>query len=152
MHYSLTRSLHHCQTPLHVKKPVLFIHQTRAGLMRINSGQDAFDTVDFTVFGASAGFDVGATAAIAEAKVVLVGGSVSIFDIQIGLGITTGFKIDDGTFSLKFLGNGFSVGKKVQVCALDNCFGVDLGRLYDGTRRWWQRRKNQNRNLLRLGP
>ena len=101
-----------------------------AGIMKINSGETALETVDFSVFGAEASVNYSSTSAEAGAKVVLAGGSVSIFDLQLGLGISTGGGIVDDSLVLNVLGTGLSVGRKTGVCVFDNCFAVDFGRLF----------------------
>ena len=63
----------------------------------------------------------------AEAKVVLAGGSVSIFNLQLGFGVSTSAGIVDDSVEVKVLGLGVSVGRKNEICVFDNCFGVDLG-------------------------
>ena len=112
-----------------------------AGLMKINSGETPIESVDFSVFGAQASAhasrcDVpgsqlpGSICGVGyEAKVVLAGGSVSIFDLQLALGISSQIGIVDDSLEIKIFGLGGSVGRKTQLCALDVCFGVDFGRL-----------------------
>ena len=107
---------------------------TAAGLMQINSGAEPIEKVSFSVFGASASVQHSMCGGVvcgaqASATVVLAGGSVSIFDLQLALGISTGAGIADDSLSIKFLGTGVSVGRKVGICVLDTCFGVDFGRL-----------------------
>lgn len=60
----------------------------------------------------------------------LTGGSVSIFDLQIGVGIDSGAGIKDDSITLKIAGTGIQVGRKISVSVLGSSFGADLGRLF----------------------
>lgn len=98
-----------------------------AGIMKINSGEIPLEQVDFTVMGAEASTHLSCFGGGAEAKVVLAGGSVSIFNLQLGFGVSTSAGIVDDSVEVKVLGLGVSVGRKNEICVFDNCFGVDLG-------------------------
>ena len=52
--------------------------------MKIHSGEQALESVDFNVLGAEASVHSSSIGAGYEAKVFLSGGSVSIFDLQLG--------------------------------------------------------------------
>ena len=101
-----------------------------AGIIKIHSGKTALESVDFSVFGAEASVHASSTSAEAGAKVVLAGGSVSIFDLQLGLGVSTGGGIMDDSLVVKVAGTGVSLGRRTGVCVFDNCFSVDFGRLF----------------------
>ena len=101
-----------------------------AGLMKINSGETALETVDFSVFGAEASVHHSSTSVGYDAKLVLAGGSASIFDLTLGLGISSEAGIVDDSVTLRLAGTGVQVGRKVGICVFDNCFGVDFGRLF----------------------
>ena len=101
-----------------------------AGLMKINSGETALETVDFSVFGATASVHHSSTSAGYDAKLVLAGGSVSIFDLTLGLGVSSEAGIVDDSVTLRLAGTGVQVGRKLGICVFDNCFGVDFGRLF----------------------
>ena len=76
--------------------------------MKINSGETALETVDFSVFRATASVHHSSTSAGYDAKLVLV----------------------DDSVTLRLAGTGVQVGKKRGICVFDNCFGVDFGRLF----------------------
>ena len=94
-----------------------------AGLMKINSGETTLETVDLSVHHSS-------TSAGYDAKLVLAGGSVSIFDLTLGLGVSSEAGIVDDSVTLRLAGTGVQVGRLVGNCVFDNCFGVDFGRLF----------------------
>ena len=77
----------------------------------------------------------------------MAGGSVSIFDLELGAGISTGyfeiklilillnwfiqgFGIKDDSLELKVLGTGITVGRKLAISVADTSFGIDFGRLF----------------------
>ena len=99
-----------------------------SGLFKIHSGEK-IEEVDFTLFGAEASGHFSATGAGYGAVVKLAGGSVSIFDLQIALGVSSEIGIVDDSLSAKVLGTGVKIGRQIQICAFDICFGVDFGKL-----------------------
>ncbi|GAA6035078.1 hypothetical protein JCM8097_002173 [Rhodosporidiobolus ruineniae] len=72
------------------------------------------------------------TYAGAEAGVNLVKAQVSAFDLQIGLGVDTGFGVKDGSLTTEVAGCGFVIGKKVGISVLGSSFAVDFGKLFGG--------------------
>ena len=99
-----------------------------AGLFKIHSGEK-ISNVDFKLFGAEASTHVSKFGGSAGLTVTLAGGSVSIFDLQLALGLSTGGGIIDDSLALKLFGIGGSIGRKTKICVLDTCFGVDFGKL-----------------------
>ena len=99
-----------------------------SGLFKIHSGEK-IEEVDFKLFGAEASGHFSATGAGYGAVVKLAGGSVSIFDLQIALGVSSEIGIVDDSLSAKVLGTGVKIGRQIQICAFDICFGVDFGKL-----------------------
>ena len=81
------------------------------------------------MFGAEAGTHISPTGAGYDAVVKLSGGSVSIFDLQLALGVSSEIGIVDDSLSVKALGIGGKIGRKTQICVLDSCFGIDFGNL-----------------------
>ena len=63
----------------------------------------------------------------AEVKARLTLGEVKTgpAELHLGLGVTTGATVEDGTLGVKAAGCGFKVGKKIGVSVLDNEFSVD---------------------------
>jgi len=101
-----------------------------AGLMKIHSGEEALETVDFNVFGAEASIHASNTGAGYTATVFLYEGSISIFDFQVALGVSSEIGIVDDSVAIKVLGTGVSIGRKPSICVFDVCFGIDLGKLF----------------------
>ena len=56
--------------------------------------------------------------------------SHSVFDLQLALGLSSEAGIVDDSLSLKLAGKGIKTGRKVEICSLDVCFGVDFGRIF----------------------
>jgi hypothetical protein len=67
---------------------------------------------------------------MAEAGVHLVDAQASIFNLTIAASADTGGGIVDDSVTLKALGCGFSVGRKIEISVFGSGFGVDLGRLF----------------------
>ena len=61
-------------------------------------------------------------------------GASAIGGYTIGAGITTGAGIKDDSVSVKALGCGLSVGRKMSISLFDNEVSVDLGHLYNRSR------------------
>merc|ERR1711963_1288362 len=101
-----------------------------AGVMKIHSGKVPLEKVDFNVFGVEASTHVSGTGAGYSAKVNLVGGKVSVFELELGVGVSSQIGIVDDSLAVKVLGVGGSIGRKTKICVLDNCFGVDFGNLF----------------------
>ena len=85
--------------------------------------------MDFTLFGAEASAHFSATGAGYGAVVKLAGGSVSIFDLQLALGLSSEAGIVDDSLSVKLFGTGGKIGRQFQICVYDSCFGIDFGKL-----------------------
>ncbi|PAA47295.1 hypothetical protein BOX15_Mlig027809g1 [Macrostomum lignano] len=102
-----------------------------AGLMKVNSGETPLDTIDFTVFGAEVSAFAGPTCLGYGAKLVFAGGRVSAFDVNLGLGVSSAIGIVDDSLTIKVLGTGFQLGRKVGFSVFDSSFGVDFGRLWN---------------------
>ena len=100
------------------------------GLMKIHSGEIPLERVDFNLFGAEASVHSSSTSAGYSATVTLAGGSVSIFDLQLALGISSQIGIVDDSVAVRVLGLGGSIGRKTSICVFDSCFGVDFGRFF----------------------
>lgn len=66
----------------------------------------------------------------AGAGIHLAEGSVSIFDLKLGLGVSTGAGIKDDSVELKVLGCGVTVGRKLAISVFDTGFGIDFGKLF----------------------
>lgn len=98
------------------------------GIFKIHSGEK-LEEVDFTLFGAEASTHLSPTSAGYGVVVKLAGGSVSIFQLQLALGISSEIGIVDDSLAVKILGLGGSIGRKTQICVFDSCFGVDFGKL-----------------------
>ena len=101
-----------------------------AGLMKINSGETSLESVDFNLFGAEASVFTGAGGAGYSATVKLAGGQVSIFNLELALGVSSEIGIVDDSVAVRFLGLGGSVGRVNKICVFDSCFGFDLGVLF----------------------
>jgi len=105
---------------------------TKLGLFHINSAKDAkpIESIDFNTFGAEASAKSSCTYAGVKAKLVLAGGSVSMFDLQLGIGVSSdiGYDLDTYTAEVKLLGVGISLGGETGICALDNCFKINFKR------------------------
>merc|ERR1712212_309594 len=109
---------------------------TKLGIFHINSEKDTnpIETIDFDVLGAEASAKVSPTYAGGEAKLIMAKGSVSIFDLQLGAGVSSevGYDIDNYSVKVKLLGTGVSLGGQTGICAADNCFGISFNRLFSG--------------------
>ncbi|KAF8980009.1 hypothetical protein BGZ46_004772 [Entomortierella lignicola] len=66
----------------------------------------------------------------AEAGVSLIKAQASIFDLNLGLGVDTGFGIKDDSVDVHYAGCGFQFGRKVSVSAFGSSFGIDFDRLF----------------------
>lgn len=60
----------------------------------------------------------------------LINAQASVFDLTLGIGLSTGVGIKDDSLHFTFLGSGFKLGRKVGVSAFDNYFGIDFGRCH----------------------
>jgi len=111
-------------------------YATKLGIMHINNAKKSkpIETVDFDLFSGSTSAKVNPTFAGADAKLVLVGGSVSIFDLQIGVGVAeeVGYDINSHSVKVEFAGTGVSLGGQTGICVFDNCFFVNFNRVFSG--------------------
>jgi len=102
----------------------------KANLINIHSGKSPLEAVDFDILSADAKAEISDTFVGAGAELKLVGGSVSIFDLKLALGVDTGIGIKDDSIQVHALGTGFTIGRKVAVSAFGSEFGIDFGRLF----------------------
>lgn len=115
---------------------------TKLGLMHINSGTNAktLEAADWVLFGAQASASLNCYEAEAKLELVLTGGSVSIFELQIAMGISSKIGFDEKTHSVevKYLGDGISLGGRTGFCVFASCFMVNFykffGRMHQGSR------------------
>ena len=89
----------------------------------------ALEQVDVSVGQASFGITTQPSFFEVEAKLTLLGGSVSACDLNLGLGMTSVAGIKDDSLKLKALGTGFTFGRKVGVSIFDNEVSLDLGKI-----------------------
>ena len=82
------------------------------------------------VLSAEAHYEVSQAFMGAGASICLVGGQVSIFNFKLGAGVSTGAGIKDDSVSVKVLGCGVTVGRKVGISVFGSEFGVDFGKLF----------------------
>jgi hypothetical protein len=98
-------------------------------VMRVSSGDsNGIDAVDVSLFEGHADAEVSPLYGGAGVGFNLAGGSVSIFDFNLGAGLSTGAGIKDDSVQLKVAGTGVSLGRKISISVLDNSFGIDLVR------------------------
>ena len=102
-----------------------------AGVFKIHSGTMAIEKVDFETFSAKASVEASNTHVGANATAILAGGSASIFDLQLGVGVSSEAGIKDDSVALKAAGCGFKIGRKVGISVFDNEFAIDFGRLFN---------------------
>ena len=89
------------------------------------------DTVDINIFEGHAEAELQPLYAGAGAGFNLVGGSASIFDFNLGVGLSTGAGLKDDSVEIKLAGTGLTIGRKISISVLDNSFGIDLVRTKD---------------------
>ena len=65
-----------------------------------------------------------------EAGASLIKARAGPFNLNLGVGVDTGAGIRDDSVTVKALGTGFTVGRKMEVSALGSSFGVDLGNIF----------------------
>ncbi|OAQ23793.1 hypothetical protein K457DRAFT_50443, partial [Linnemannia elongata AG-77] len=65
----------------------------------------------------------------ADANVSLLKADVSMFQVQLGVGVDTGIGIKDDSLSAKVGGFGFSVGRVMSIEVFGSSFGVDFGKV-----------------------
>ncbi len=101
------------------------------GAFRVRTGpgaKTAMEQVDAHFFSADAGYSYSSFHIEGNAGLTLADCHASIFDLHLGLGVSTGAGIKDDSLSVKVAGVGFQVGRKIGISVLDNSFGVDLGK------------------------
>lgn len=86
------------------------------------------DTVDVAIFEGHADAELQPLYAGAGVGFNLAGGSASIFDFNLGAGLSTGAGLKDESIELKLAGTGVTVGRKISISVFDNSFGIDLVR------------------------
>jgi hypothetical protein len=87
------------------------------------------EDVNVDVFTASVSATAGTYVGV-EANVSLVKAEASIFDLNLGIGVDTGFGIKDDSLGAKFAGCGIEIGRKVSISVFGSGFGIDFGRLF----------------------
>lgn len=98
-------------------------------VMRVSSGDpNGIDAVDVSILEGHADAEMSLLYGGAGVGFNLAGGSVSIFDFNLGAGLSTGGGIKDESIQLKVAGTGISVGRKMSISVLDNSFGIDVVR------------------------
>lgn len=65
----------------------------------------------------------------AKARATLSECKVGPINLHLGAGVSTGAKVEDGTFDAKLAGCGLKVGKKIGVAVFDNEFTIDTAAL-----------------------
>ena len=98
--------------------------------MKINFGKTPLKSVDWSLFGAEASVQTSALGAGYSATAVLTGGKAAIFELQVGLGLSSEIGIIDDSIELKVLGTGCAFGRKVKCCFVDICVGMDIGKFF----------------------
>jgi len=96
--------------------------------------------VEAKVLGVEAGADAEAgltgVSAEADAKVTMVDAEGAGMGVHLGAGVSTGGSIGLGGISGKFLGTGFSIGKKTSISVFDNEVSIDFGKLGKAFKFW----------------
>jgi len=100
---------------------------SEVGIMKINSGKDARDKIDFELFGAEASVFGSPTGAGITATAYLARGKVSFLELQLAFGVSSQIGEVDDSYTFKLFGMGGSVGRENRVCVFDSCIGFDLG-------------------------
>lgn len=105
-----------------------------AGLFACNTDPKGatkpIEQVSAKFFNASVGAHQSSTSASAGARVSLVDADVSAFGLHLGAGVSTGGGIEDDSISVKALGCGFQVGRKIGISLFDNEISFDFGKLF----------------------
>ena len=104
-----------------------------------NDSVSGIDAVDVEIFKLQAQADIQPLYAGAGVGFSLAGGKASIFDFNLGVGLTTeiGLKSKGGkslknmSFNFKVAGVGVSIGPTISVSVLDSSFGISLVRSAD---------------------
>lgn len=86
------------------------------------------DTVDVNIFEAHADAEMTPLYTGASVGFSLAGGEASIFDFNLGVGLSTGVGLKDESVELKVAGTGVTVGRKISISVFDVSFGIDLVR------------------------
>lgn len=105
----------------------------KAGAFRITTGPEAekaIQKVDTQILSASSGASVSNTHAEVNAKATLVGGDVSVFNFNLGVGVSTGGGIKDDSLSVKVAGCGVQVGRKLGISVFGNELAIDFGKFF----------------------
>ncbi|KAF9200881.1 hypothetical protein BGZ49_008879 [Haplosporangium sp. Z 27] len=104
--------------------------EARASVLHlVQTNGKPIEQVNVDVFTVGVGATTG-TYLGAEAGVSLIKAQASIFDLNLGLGVDTGFGIKDDSVDVHYAGCGFQFGRKVSVSAFGSSFGIDFGRLF----------------------
>lgn len=106
---------------------------TSASFMHIvnNDSVSGIDTVDVNIFEGYAEAEAKPLYLGAGIGFTLAGGEASIFDFNLGVGLSTGIGLKEGSVEIKVAGTGVTFGRKISISVLDNSFGIDLARTAD---------------------
>ena len=88
-----------------------------------------FDAIGFEVSSHASAFSIGRKAKLVGAKL-----SASALEAELALGVSSEIGIVDDSVSVKVLGTGCGIGRKISCCIVDMCLGIDLGKFLRG---WW---------------
>ena len=89
---------------------------------------NGIDTVDVNIFEGHEEAEISPMYAGAGIGFNLAGGQASIFDFNLGVGLSTGIGLKDESVELKAAGTGVTVGRKISISVLDVSFGIDIVR------------------------
>jgi hypothetical protein len=96
-----------------------------------DTGSNDLSSVDFSLFTPEAKVQISDTYIGGGASLNLIDGKVSVFNIKLGAGVSSGIGITDDSVTFKLLGTGLQIGRVVSISALDNSFGIDFGRVFN---------------------
>lgn len=97
----------------------------QASVMDTFTHQKSIDSVDVHIFDAEAQAQLSSNYIGAGASLNLIKTSASIFDLTLGAGVDTGFGIKDDSVTIKALGTGITVGRKIGISVLGSSFDID---------------------------
>lgn len=76
--------------------------------------------------GLKGGLDTSYVGAEVKARLTMSEVEAGPFKLHLGVGVSTGAKIEDKTIDVKYVGWGVKVGKRIGISAYDNEFSVEL--------------------------
>jgi hypothetical protein len=103
----------------------------KASLINFHRETHALESMDFELFYAHAQAEISKYYVGAEANLVLMSSSVSIFDLKLALGADTGIGIKDDSVAITVIGTGITVGRKMGISVLGTEFSIDFGKLFN---------------------